>query len=104
MSHEIPKPKAEIFDIKRIGNLPFLLTAASAIGIFVSLIGALVPSFRQQFAFSWLFAFFYFLTLCAGALFWILVHHATDAEWSVVVRRVLENVAALLPKVFIALI
>src|SRR5437899_2312977 len=25
MSHEIPKPKAEVFDIKRVGNLPFLL-------------------------------------------------------------------------------
>ena len=102
MSHEIQKPKAEIFDIRRTGGLPLLLTALSAIGIVVSLIGAFVNT--TQFAFSWLFAFFYFLTLCAGSLFWILVHHATDAEWSVVVRRVLENVAALLPKVFIALI
>jgi hypothetical protein len=28
-------------------------------------------------------------------LFWTIVHHATDAEWSVVVRRQLENLAAL---------
>ncbi len=34
-------------------------------------------------------------------MFWTLVHHATDAEWTVVVRRVLENVAVLIPYVFI---
>ena len=39
----------------------------------------------------------YFFTLCAGSLFWVLVHHATDAEWSVLVRRVLETAASLLP-------
>ncbi len=104
MSQEIPKPKAEIFDLRRVGNLPLLLTVLSAIGLIVSAIGAIVPSLRVQFAHSWLFAFFYFFTLGAGSLFWILVHHATDAEWSVVVRRVLENVAALLPKIFLAVV
>ena len=39
----------------------------------------------------------YFFTLAVGCLFWVLVHHATDAEWSVLVRRVLENVAILVP-------
>jgi hypothetical protein len=43
--------------------------------------------------FSWLFGFIYFFTLCCGCLFWTIVHHATDAEWSVVVRRQLENIA-----------
>jgi hypothetical protein len=43
-----------------------------------------------------LFGFIYFFTLCCGCLFWTIVHHATDAEWSVVVRRQLENIALLL--------
>ena len=55
----------------------------------------------DQFAYSWLFAFIYFFTLTVGSMFWTLVHHATDAEWSVVVRRVLENVAMLIPWVFL---
>jgi hypothetical protein len=42
-------------------------------------------------------AVLYFFTIAVGALFWVLVHHATDAEWSVLVRRVLENVAILVP-------
>ena len=48
---------------------------------------------RSNLAFSWLFAFAFFFTLCAGCFFWTIVHHATDAEWSVVVRRQLENIA-----------
>ena len=39
----------------------------------------------------------YFFTLAVGGLFWVLVHHATDAEWSVLVRRVLENLGVLVP-------
>src|SRR5207244_8308844 len=49
-----------------------------------------------QFSYSWLFAFVFFFTLCAGCFFWTIVHHATDADWSVVVRRQLENIAVLL--------
>jgi hypothetical protein len=52
---------------------------------------------RRQFAFSWLFAFIYFFTILIGCLFWILVHHATDSGWGIVVRRQMENLAALLP-------
>jgi hypothetical protein len=48
-----------------------------------------------------LFGFIYFFTLCCGCLFWTIVHHATDAEWSVVVRRQLENIALLLCVLFI---
>jgi hypothetical protein len=96
-SHDVPQPKAEIFNPDKTGNLRMILLSAGGAGILISLIGWAVPGWRTQFAFSWLFAFTYFFTLCAGSLFWILVHHATDAEWSVVVRRVLENVAGLLP-------
>jgi len=48
-----------------------------------------------QFAYSWLLAFMFFFTLCAGSLFWLLLHHAVDASWSVVVRRQWENIASL---------
>lgn len=89
--------KPEVFDSNDTGGWLFILLAGAALGFVVSAIYAIVPHLRTQFAFSWLFAFMYFFTLCAGSLFWVLVHHATDAEWSVVVRRVLENLASLLP-------
>jgi len=96
-SHDITPPAAETFDPKHAGEMPKLLLTVGVIGIACSMIGLLVPGWREQFAFSWLFAAFYFFTLCVGALFWTCIHHATDAEWSVVVRRQLENVAKLLP-------
>ena len=74
----------------------YLLSALSAGGIlFGSAIAAGAISDTRQFAFSYLFAFLFFFSICAGALFWILVHHMAKAEWSTVVRRQLENVAAL---------
>jgi hypothetical protein len=91
--HEV-KPQPERFQAGSAGPLPGIFLGAGILGIGASIAGAFTNS--QQFAYSWLFAFFYFFTLCAGSLFWILVHHATDAEWSVVVRRVLETKAVLI--------
>jgi len=88
-------PKPEVFNPADAGIGFTAFAAVGAIGLLVSMIGAFVD--RQQFGFSWLVAFMFFFTLAAGSLFWVLVHHATDAEWSVLVRRVLENVAVLVP-------
>jgi hypothetical protein len=94
-AHDTAPIVAERFDAKDAGGVPFMLLVAAAIGIFGSLIGLIW--WREQFAHSWLFAFFFFFTLSCGGLFWTLVHHATDAEWSVVVRRQMENLAVLIP-------
>lgn len=50
-----------------------------------------------QFYFSYLVAFIFFLSLALGGLFFTLVHHVTKAGWSVVVRRLAENVMGTLP-------
>ncbi len=90
----LAEPMPERFDRKHFGILPAAFLAAAIIGILGTVIcGLLNP---VQFAFSYLFAFMVFFTMCVGSLFWILVHHATDAEWSVLVRRQLENVAVLI--------
>jgi hypothetical protein len=94
-SHALTPPSPEAFQSRSAGVLPTIFLGAGAVGILGSLIGAVIAP--QQFAYSWLFAFFYFFSLCAGALFWTILHHATDSEWSVVVRRQLENIGALLP-------
>ncbi len=95
-SHQEAEPRSpEYFDYKHVGGR-FLGVAALAILALITtfVLGGYEP---KQFAFSWLFGFTVFLTICMGALFWVLVHHGVDAEWSVVVRRQLENLAGLLP-------
>ena len=94
-SHELTPPAAEKYDIKRAGGLPKAFLVAGGFGTLISLVG--LVAWKQQFAFSWLFGCFYFLTICVGALFWTCLHHATDAEWSTVVRRQTENIGKLLP-------
>jgi len=46
---------------------------------------------------SYLVAYLYFLSLGLGGLFFVLIQHLTRAGWSVVVRRLGENVAMVLP-------
>ena len=99
---QVHHPTPEVFDSKRAGIAPTVLIATGVLGVAISILGAVRNP--EQFAYSWLFAFIYFFTICVGCLFWTMVHHATDAEWSVVVRRLMENVAGLIPFVFIAFI
>jgi hypothetical protein len=91
---QVPTPEGEYFETTRFAGLSLLLGLGALVGLALCLIGALVSPI--QFSYSWLFAFIYFFTLCCGCLFWIIVHHATDAEWTVVVRRQLENMALLI--------
>src|SRR5437773_2521939 len=51
---------------------------------------------RQQFGYSYLLAYMFFLSLCLGALFLVLAHHLFDASWSVPIRRICEHLACLL--------
>src|SRR3954452_7156364 len=92
--HTPPMPEGEYFDSRRFTGLSTLLGLIAIVSLVLCLIGALVNP--HQFSYSWLFAFAFFFTLCAGCFFWTIVHHATDADWSVVVRRQMENIGALL--------
>jgi hypothetical protein len=47
-------------------------------------------------AHAWLFGFMYFFSVLVGCFFWNCLHHATDTEWGVVVRRQIENLSGLL--------
>jgi hypothetical protein len=93
-SQTVPAPEGEYFESSRFAGLSLILGVIAVVALVLCLIGAFVDP--DQFSYSWLFAFAFFFTLCAGCFFWTIVHHATDAEWSVVVRRQLENIGALL--------
>ena len=83
--HTVPMPEGEYFDSRRFTGLSTLLGLIAIVSLALCLVGAFVNP--HQFSYSWLFAFAFFFTLCAGCFFWTIVHHATDADWSVVVRR-----------------
>ena len=87
--------KPEFYDYKHVGGRFLGVSALAVLALITTFVlGYFNP---KQFAFSYLFAFYVFFTICMGGLFWVLVHHAVDAEWSVVVRRQMENLASLLP-------
>lgn len=75
-------------------KLPILLAVIGAIG---AAVGILTPSLTKQFAYSYLLAFMFFLSLCLGGLFMTIIHHLFDAAWSVPLRRINEHLAFLLP-------
>jgi hypothetical protein len=73
-------------------KLPIALAGGGAV---LGLLG--VFTMPQQFAYSYLLAFMFFLSLCLGGLFLTIIHHLFDANWSVPVRRINEHVGFLLP-------
>ncbi|HMJ05773.1 MAG TPA: hypothetical protein VK474_05910, partial [Chthoniobacterales bacterium] len=94
-SHAAPTPEGQYFEKSRFAGLSLILGLIALVGLGLSAVGAFF--WPEQFAYSWLFGWAFYFTLCAGIFFWIIVHHAVDAEWSVVVRRQQENIAMLFP-------
>ena len=94
-SDVVPVPEGEYIEANRFPGLSLLLGVVGMVSLALCIVGAIND--KHQFSFSWLFAFAFFFTLLAGCFFWVIVHHVTDAEWSVVVRRQLENLAMLIP-------
>jgi hypothetical protein len=84
-------------------RLPMLGLVLAVVGLGASLaIGLASPASRSQLWHSWLVGALFVLSIALGGLFFVLIHHSTQAGWSVVVRRVGENAMATLP--FLALL
>lgn len=84
-------------------NSPTLKSTLPGAMIFIggalTLVGGLASFIRNggaEFGFSWLLAFMFYYSVALGALFVVLVHHLTDAGWSVGIRRFCEHLASLL--------
>jgi MFS family permease len=78
-------------DLSRWSRLPAVLMIAGGVA---ALVGAGVSP--KEFGLSWLLSFLFYLSLALGALFLVMVHHLTDAGWSVGIRRFCEHLASLL--------
>jgi MFS family permease len=100
--HHIERPAEERFNLTKMGILPFgILIAGGVLTLGSMVLWALDV---VHFAYAWLWAFMFLFTICSGAMFWTLLHHAVDANWSVVVRRLLEHIFSLFPYLAIAFI
>lgn len=92
----IAAPRPERFELSRIPFVHLGFGLAAVVGLVGSLAFYwLRPDQVRELGFSWLMAFTFVFTIAAGSLFWVLLHHAVDANWSVVVRRLFEQLACL---------
>ncbi len=84
----------------REGDLKGVSTILLGLGV-VGVVATLVGSFldeesKKQAAFSYLVAYMFTLSLALGSLFFVMIQHITRAGWSIVVRRIAENMAGVL--------
>lgn len=71
-------------------------------GLALSLIGYFTDS--HQFFYSYLTSFAFWFTIAMGGLFFVMLHHLTNATWSVVLRRIAENLMSNIPFMMILFI
>lgn len=82
----------------RLLEAPRIKRGALLIAIISSISTAVgVATNEEQFFFSYLQAFAYWLTIGLGGLFFVMLHHMTGARWSLPVRRLSEHIMVLLP-------
>src|SRR5262245_29958037 len=89
----------ERLDLSKISKLNGILLVVGGLGAIVSLCyllgvfnqhdteGHVVVNRQGEFAYSWLFAFFFYFTITCGGIFWTMLHHLSNSGWSVAVRR-----------------
>lgn len=87
----------------KLGLLQLVFGAIAGIGFLASLVFFAVGSgvAHGSYAFSWLFALFFCLTLAFGGVFWTLLHNLSNSGWGTSVRRLMENLGFVLPFLFL---
>ncbi|HEX5032295.1 MAG TPA: quinol:cytochrome C oxidoreductase [Candidatus Eisenbacteria bacterium] len=76
-------------------RIPVIAAVCAVLGaVACAILGAAHP---KQFFFSWLVSFLFFLSLALGALFFVLIQHAAQGGWGIVLRRIGETTFAMLP-------
>lgn len=87
-------------------KLVMVKLVAAAIAIVGTLISVYMLFFASNptkgaYAYSWLFAFYFFLTLSIGGCFWTLLHNVSNSGWGTSVRRTFENLGSTYPWIFL---
>ena len=75
-----------------LSKLPLVLIAAGAL---LAIIGIFVD--KVHFTHAWLVSFMFYLSICLGGFFLVLLHYLLDTHWIVPNRRIAEHLYCLLP-------
>jgi uncharacterized membrane protein YidH (DUF202 family) len=86
----------------KVGPLMMITGAIAAIGLIASVLFFFfapdsMAEAKGNYAFSWLFGTFYFITIALGGCFWTLLHNLSNSSWGTSVRRLMENVGFVFP-------
>ncbi|MDP0489529.1 MAG: hypothetical protein Q7Q71_00595 [Verrucomicrobiota bacterium JB023] len=101
-SKDIPV-KGEHLPKSKVNGLMMVCGGIAAIGTIASFIYLAFAQgeVKGTYAFSWLFATFYFFTIAMGGCFWTLLHNVSNSGWGTSVRRLMENVGFVFPFLFV---
>jgi hypothetical protein len=100
MSHHVTSADIAIngdhLDKSKIAKVKNIAGAVALIGTLVSiyLLFFAPEKIRGNYSYSWVFAFYLFLTLSIGGVFWTLLHNVSNSGWGTSVRRTFENLGS----------
>ncbi|MFC5051226.1 hypothetical protein ACFPK9_11475 [Rubritalea spongiae] len=95
-SQDIPANGEQIAK-KDLGLLKMVSLIVFAVGAVASFFLFQSEKWGSGYAYSWLFAFIFFITLALGGVFWTTLHHVTNSGWGVSIRRIMENLGFVFP-------
>jgi hypothetical protein len=96
MSSQTRSNNSAPLDLSKWRSLPAKLIVAGGLVALIGLFVSLHHDGGKQFAYAWLLAFMFCLSIGLGSLFLVIVHHLFDAGWSVPIRRFNEHIATML--------
>lgn len=97
---QLPKSKVQLVMFV-CGAVALIGLLASAIFFFLGDDSVKPTELKGNYAFSWLFAVFFFFTIALGGCFWTLLHNVSNSGWGTSIRRLMENVGFVFPFLFI---
>ena len=107
-SSDIPENGEQLPKSGLLKGAMLVCGAVAAVGLVLSIIiflthdaGESPSKWKGSYAFSWLFAIFYFFTIALGGCFWTLLHNVSNSGWGTSVRRIMENVGFVFPFMFV---
>lgn len=101
-SKDIPT-NGEHLEKSKIAKIQAISGIIAAVGLVGSLIFFFVGSgtAHGSYAFSWLFALFFVITITFGGCFWTFLHNLSNSGWGTSVRRMMENLGFVFPFLFV---
>jgi len=97
-SKDIPT-NGEHLEKSKIALLQTITGGIAGVGLIASIIFLLTGSgsAHGSYAFSWLLAVFFVLTIAMGGCFWTFLHNLSNSGWGISVRRLMENLGFVFP-------